>query len=201
MKPDEMSIVDKVTINEATIDEVSSTRHMAYTAKEWSEKKIEYPWLISTKGYIGCSICKNISNLQAFKSIGVAISPEWRDCSVIVTGSTKADQMKTIRKKMSKHKLSAAHIRADEISRSVEKSTLPNLVDQMNSAHIESTMKIFRTVYLIAKNNRPLTDHPQLILLQQLNGSDMGLSLHSRYFYKKMGYPGLCLYLFLKRKQ
>jgi hypothetical protein len=29
MKPDEMSIVDKVTINEATIDEVSSTRHMA----------------------------------------------------------------------------------------------------------------------------------------------------------------------------
>jgi len=43
----------------------------------------------------------------------------------------------------------------------------------------ESTCNVFRTAYYIAQQDRPYTDHPQLLELQQLNGLDVGQVLHS----------------------
>ena len=51
----------------------------------------------------------------------------------------------------------------------------------MKHLEIEDTKRIFRTAYYLAKNNRPYTDHPDLVELQQLNGTDLGVGLHSRY--------------------
>jgi len=39
---------------------------------------------------------------------------------------------------------------------------------------IETTEKVFRTAYCIAKNQRPFSDHPKLIDLQIYNGLNMG---------------------------
>ena len=156
------------------------SRNELYSEDQWNEKVKVYPWLKSENGRLGCFICSTVSSLQTFKSIGVAISPEWRDSEVVVAGKNDADRRKNICKKISKHQLSNAHIRATEVSRENAKSHLPNLIDRMNSKHINSTMRIFRTAYSIAKNNRPFSDHPRLVELQQLNGIDLGLSLHSR---------------------
>ena len=46
-----------------------------------------------------------------------------------------------------------------------------------NQADIDTTECVFRTAYYIAKNNRPYTDHPELIDLQ-LNGVNAGRVLH-----------------------
>src|SRR5690606_931402 len=44
----------------------------------------------------------------------------------------------------------------------------------------EKTIRIFNTVYYLAKENRPFSDMENLVQLQKLNGLDMGLILHSR---------------------
>lgn len=43
----------------------------------------------------------------------------------------------------------------------------------------ENTARIFRTAYLIAKNQRPYTYMPKLKDLQELNGLDMGRILQA----------------------
>jgi hypothetical protein len=51
----------------------------------------------------------------------------------------------------------------------------------MNAKHVETTIRVFRTVYKIAKQNRPFTDIPVDIELQELNGQNMGRVLHSNF--------------------
>lgn len=40
-------------------------------------------------------------------------------------------------------------------------------------------MKVFRTVYFIAKNNKPFDDHTDLVELQEMNVINLGQTLHS----------------------
>ena len=51
----------------------------------------------------------------------------------------------------------------------------------MNTKYLENTLKIFRTAYKLAKQNRPFTDLPADVELQELNGLNMGRILHSRF--------------------
>ena len=53
-------------------------------------------------------------------------------------------------------------------------------MDKSNKIELEYTQRIFRTAYYLAKNNRPYSDHSDLIELQEINGTDLELSLHSR---------------------
>jgi len=43
----------------------------------------------------------------------------------------------------------------------------------------DQTQKIFRTAYLISKNQRPYTDIPKLVDLQVINGVDLGRILQT----------------------
>jgi len=43
----------------------------------------------------------------------------------------------------------------------------------------KETCRVFRTAYYIAKSNRPYTDHPDLVELQELNDVNLGRVLHS----------------------
>ncbi|XP_074542337.1 E3 SUMO-protein ligase KIAA1586-like [Halichoeres trimaculatus] len=49
----------------------------------------------------------------------------------------------------------------------------------MNASDYESTSRVFRTAYKIAKHSRPLADLPVDLSLQQLNGVNVGRVLHS----------------------
>jgi hypothetical protein len=53
--------------------------------------------------------------------------------------------------------------------------------DNMNAKYVETTIRVFRTVYKVAKQNRPFTDLPLDIELQELNGLNMGRVLHSNF--------------------
>ena len=44
---------------------------------------------------------------------------------------------------------------------------------QMQQQH-EETCRVFRTAYYIAESNRPYTDHPDLVELQELNDVNFG---------------------------
>ena len=62
-----------------------------------------------------------------------------------------------------------------------KKNSIPAHVDAMNSKMLDTTKRVFRTSYFIAKKDRPLNDHQELIHLQIQNGIDMGIGLHSRF--------------------
>ena len=47
--------------------------------------------------------------------------------------------------------------------------------------YLETTLKIFCTAYKLTKQNRPFTDLPADLELQELNGLNMGRILHSRF--------------------
>jgi hypothetical protein len=50
----------------------------------------------------------------------------------------------------------------------------------------QKTASLFGTAYFMAKKNRPFTDYQELVVLQQENGLDMGITLHSRYTAKNI---------------
>jgi len=50
--------------------------------------------------------------------------------------------------------------------------------------HEQTTIKVFIRAYYyyVAMQNRPFSDHDDLIKLQEINGVNLGKILHSRYF-------------------
>jgi len=56
---------------------------------------------------------------------------------------------------------------------------LPNLNTQSEQTLFQSTARVSRTAYYMAKNNKPFTNFESLIDLQECNSIDMGCTLHS----------------------
>jgi len=52
-------------------------------------------------------------------------------------------------------------------------------VARQNEQFTNVACKVFSTAYYIAQSDRPYTDHPDLINLQQINGIDVGRVLHT----------------------
>jgi len=56
---------------------------------------------------------------------------------------------------------------------------LPNSNTQSEQTLFQSTTRVSRTAYYMAKNNKPFTNFESLIDLQEGNSIDMGRVLHS----------------------
>jgi hypothetical protein len=100
---------------------------------------------------------------------------------VTVVVRQKKGQQSSLRHKIREHRLSEAHIAAEKKLRATASDSEPIVAGINNlseNEHLE-TCKIFRTAYHIAKNDRPYTDHPDLVTLQHLNGIEMGRLLQS----------------------
>lgn len=151
-----------------------------WTREMWERKKEAFPWLDCREGKLGCSICKNISNLGAFKTERSSISNEWRCYLITFNGKTKTAQLTSLRKKIFDHKSSSSHKAAEKIAEVAKSETIEKVTDSMNEKHLETTKTVFRTAYYLAKNNRPYSDHFDLLQLQNTNGIDIGVGLHSR---------------------
>ena len=67
----------------------------------------------------------------------------------------------------------------EEICLKAKNKDLETVVCEQQKHLYDSTTRIFGTVYSLMKNNRPFTDLPSLVDLQVLNGSDVGVILHS----------------------
>lgn len=113
------------------------------------------------------------------KEQGVKLSTEWSDCLISPCGRDKATQQRSIRKKIKQHKDSKAHKKADEMSRLADRDTMTTHVVAMHKSKSVTTSRVFRTAYKIAKHGRPLLDMRVDVILQELNGVDMGRVLQS----------------------
>lgn len=94
-------------------------------------------------------------------------------------GSDTNKMQANLRKKICKHKSSHSHLNAQQIINKSKIEMLPNQIIKVSNLEHETTNKIFRTAYYIAKNQRPYTDLPKLVDLQSINDLQMGRVLQS----------------------
>jgi hypothetical protein len=123
-------------------------------------------------------ICKQAGFL---KTKGVHLSSEWMSCKIDSEATDRSKQLSALRGKIKQHVESNAHLAAERIHQQSKQNIIAKSVNKLSDKLISSTEKIFRTVYYIAKSNRPFSDHESLVELQAFNGIDLGITLHSRY--------------------
>uniref|UniRef100_A0AAQ4R3J4 DUF4371 domain-containing protein n=1 Tax=Gasterosteus aculeatus aculeatus TaxID=481459 RepID=A0AAQ4R3J4_GASAC len=134
-----------------------------WTEKQHTQFKKANPWLIVNGEFLGCKICKKVKGLGVFKETGMCLSNEWP--AIKVTYSHNGDhkyQLSCLRSQIYKHATS-----------------------EPQGSRRHSEHKTHNT-YFMAKKNRPFTDYHELVVLQQENGLDMGITLHSRYTAKNI---------------
>ena len=121
------------------------------------------------------------ADLGPNKTQGLYLSPEWQTANVTYNGISQEAKLASLRKKIFKHMHSDAHIKAKDILIQQKNSSMSAHLGIMNMKYLESTKRVFRTSYYIAKNDRPLNDYQGLVDLQLQNGVDMGVGLRSRF--------------------
>lgn len=153
-----------------------------YTVEEFQAKQADTPWLTSNaSGRLLCKVCVKVGALKTDQSQGVYIRNVWSTTGVAQSGETKAKQKASLRRKIFDHKTSASHIKAVSILRKAEINVLPEQFLFQQKGHYETTARLMRTAYNLAKNNRPFVSYSESCDLQEANGLNIGTSLHSRY--------------------
>jgi len=104
---------------------------------------------------------------------------EWVNIKITGPGNSKSARQKSLREKVRLHGDSEAHKDADKILNKRSKRVMEQAVVQQQADNLESTSVVFRTVYYVAKYDRPYVDNPHLLDLQHLNGVHIGKVLHS----------------------
>ena len=97
------------------------------------------------------------------------------------SGNNTKTKKASLRNTMKKHNDSKAHQAAKRTLNLRVKETWKTCSSQVSAKDVCTSEKIFRSVYFLAKSNRPFSDHPEICQLQRLNGIDLGVTLHSRY--------------------
>ena len=154
-----------------------------WNSNQWLSFKAEYPWLTCTNGSLGCSVCATVKFVGPAGVQGMGtknqLSSEWINTKICSYGASRADQLRSLRKKIWDHRKSSAHNEAHKTLETRDKDTLKTNVISQKVGEYHCTCAVFRTAYFLAKKNRPFTDHSALIDLQKLNGIDVGRVLHS----------------------
>lgn len=156
----------------------------------YQDHKTRTPWLICNYANqrIGCRVCAEVGSMTAAHrktgERGLRISQEWAKCEVGPYGETRCKQMSSLRKKLSVHDNSLSHQRAVEMLAAKKKNPIGQANERAESRSRATTARCFRTAYKTVKCARPLADYPNDILLQELNGCDMGRILHSNVIGK-----------------
>lgn len=154
----------------------------------WSESQYNYfssenSWLFVEDKKLGCNVCKEGSKLGlgAYKGAGNKLVKAWVECKVHPNGNNIKQQQSSLRKKIFEHKNSESHKKVASIRSESNKKHFETSLDSMNAKYIETTVRVFRTAYKIAKRNRPFVDLQADVELQELNGLDMGRVLHTNF--------------------
>ena len=116
-------------------------------------------------------MCKEVSTLKIDQAQG----------GVSYTGDDVSKQKTSLRRKIYDHKNSMTHIRAGEIVEESKKDRLKKGFKEQHKGQFETTERLIRSAYAVAKNNRPYVSYQEYCELQQANGLDIGTCLHSRY--------------------
>ena len=104
---------------------------------------------------VECTPCHEVNILGVRASRGVNISTQWADGNVSIYGSTRTVQLSLLRKKISEYRNSKAHQDAIIKLETAKKDVLLNLNAQTEQTAFQSTARVFRTAYYVAKNSKP----------------------------------------------
>ena len=110
----------------------------------------------------------------------MSVPLQWCNATVQPYGDGRPAELQSLRKKIAEHKDSNFHKMSVDALSERSNNTLPRMMHQVTEQEYETTARVFRTAYFLMKKERPLTDFPHLIDLQQANNMDMGSILHSR---------------------
>jgi Domain of unknown function (DUF4371) len=179
--PNDVCRLEVDTASQLSIKDGDVQYPAIWNAEQADNFRKKYPWLLFSKGYLGCASCQQITTLGVMKTMGSKMSKEWISASVTFNGNGRQAQLSSLRKKIHEHDNSGPHKTGQLIHMKAADKTFEKVIAEQSKHMYDSTSRIFRTVYASVKNNRPFTDTPKLIQLQQMNGLDMGLILHSEY--------------------
>ena len=129
-------------------------------------------------GKLGCDICYRASQLDVSADTAW-LSTEWSECKIAAYGNTTTKKQASLRKQIYQHRNSDAHKSAENLLKKRCANDIAEAVARQAEQHVDVTCKVFCTAYYTAQADRPYTDHPELIRLQQVNGLDLGRVLHS----------------------
>eukprot|EP01024_Parvocaulis_polyphysoides_P054540 TRINITY_DN5514_c1_g1_i1.p1 TRINITY_DN5514_c1_g1~~TRINITY_DN5514_c1_g1_i1.p1 ORF type:complete len:523 (-),score=74.48 TRINITY_DN5514_c1_g1_i1:87-1655(-) len=148
----------------------------------WNKKQVEdmqgkYPWLkINSEGGLQCTICLQVSEINAHD---LQLSKEWVQGKVYPSGEGRETQLKSLRNKIGRHINSKSHCDATKLNSLKQQDILVSSLAKQKEQQFETTERVFRTAYFVAKQHRPFTDGEKIIDLQKENGLDLGRILHS----------------------
>lgn len=151
-----------------------------WTTSQKTNYQNKYEWLTAKGGKLGCVTCGKVGNLGVEKTAGARISREWSQININYNGTTRSQQLSSLRKKVYEHRESAGHKSASLILTQSKENRISSAVEAQYSREKEVTQKIFRTAYKVAKENQSFNNFESEIDVQELNGLDMGRILHSR---------------------
>lgn len=140
-----------------------------WSREQWRGWKERNPWLYCKNGKLGCVPCREAKTLLlSAKGPGMHYAPEW------VNAEVGSSCRKALSKKIYKHKDSDSHLRAVEIEGQRQKDILPTNVVAINAQFVKETVSAFRTAYVVAKERLAFRKMPSLMMLQELNGAEVG---------------------------
>ena len=172
------AISDPLPVHQDQVEEKCSIVYpLIWTEQQYEQKN---SWIYAGDSKVGCTPCHEVNNLGVRASRGVNISTQWADGNGTFYGSTRTVQLSLLRKKISEHRNSQAHQDAINKLETAKKDVLLNLNAQSEQTAFQSTARMFRTAYYVAKNSKPFIDFERLINLQQANSIDMIRVLHNK---------------------
>ena len=107
------------------------------------------------------------------------MSQEWINCSISALRKDTTVQQASLRKKMKEYFSSKTHRICLEQLQHRANDQITKCMDALNQKRIQSTCRVFNTVYSLVKQNRPFFNIEDEVELQMKNGVDMGHGLHS----------------------
>ena len=134
---------------------VGETQWHIWTDAQFAQKKQNYPWLTMGTSGLGCAICKRVGSLGPEKTSGVKLAKEWLSGSVSSSAPDFKKQQRAIRKKIFERANTKAHVMASNICDKARTNVLVNTVINAQNEHVQTTARIFRTVYKEAMRHRP----------------------------------------------
>ena len=164
----------------ASIMDILFSRPSCITENAWKTQLQTTPWIFCIDGKIGCKVCRDTPLIDLQKNRGMRKAEKWTSGEIAAAGTTNINRASFIRTKINVHQDSDTHKTLMKVGEDRAAVQLPRMFGAEFEKHIRSTSKIFRAAYYIANEEKPFTDHPKLINLQEANGNKMGILLQSR---------------------
>ncbi|KAE9521500.1 hypothetical protein AGLY_018099 [Aphis glycines] len=168
--PNEDSFDFSVDSHIQDVLEVSKIWPKLWTKEQMIEFQGKNSWLNIKDGKLGCNTCiqaKNSIHFQKSNSDNrVRISSEWVGFEIVAAGSSRTNQLTSLRNKIKQHLESKAHMLAENILMNSSNKVLDKMFERISETEMDSTNRLFKTVYCLAKNHRPLIQFEELVQLQ-----------------------------------